>query len=66
MYMECNFSIKRESIKDIVISEGKEGPINECFEYLGPVSKRKGNIGYNMTHRTLSGWLKWRETKRGN
>lgn len=58
-YMECRFSLKRESSEDAVELGSKEFPKSECFKYFGLVDQdqiqRLQQLRYSVSRSGLKG-----------
>ncbi|XP_060810060.1 uncharacterized protein LOC132904162 [Amyelois transitella] len=61
-YMVCNFSLDKSSTTHTELKlDGEILPRVNKFKYLGSVIAEDGTITADITHRTTSGWSKWRE-----
>jgi hypothetical protein len=62
-YMWCDFSGVR--CKDEGVSLGGiVVPKRDTFRYLGSMQQSNGGIDEDVSHRTMAGWMEWRQASR--
>jgi hypothetical protein len=56
----CNFSATTQEEGDVRL-DGQVVPKKYTFRYLRSMLQKNGNIDEDVSHRTKSGWLEWRQ-----